>query len=125
MQTMKRAAITLAHFIWRIVLLESVLLIVVALVWRLTGWHTTASYGSALFTAGASIIGLGLLALATRGGSDDMKLSEAEMEMRSWDHQGQRRFISPYSETIRVWALLITLGIVAVGIAVVFSAFLP
>ncbi len=121
MQTMKRIALTLTQFIWRMLLLESALLVILALVWRWTDWHTTASYGGALSVAGGTIIGLGLIALATRGGSDDMKLSEAEMIMRSWDRKGQRRFISPYSESVRVWTWLICLGIVTVGMGIVFN----
>ena len=125
MQTVKRYAITLTHFIVNILLLESALLIVMAFVWRWTNWPTTASYGGVLSTAGGIIIGFGLFALATRGGSDDMKLSEAEMEMRSWDHKGQRRFISPYTESIRAWTWLICLGIVTVGMGIVFNIFIP
>ncbi len=63
MQSMKRVSITLAHFVWKILLLESALLLVVALVWRWTDWHTTTNYGAALSIAGGTIIGLGLLAL--------------------------------------------------------------
>lgn len=123
--TTKRLVTTLTHFAGQILLLESALLIVIALVWRLTAWHTTDSYGAALSTAGGIIIGLGVFALATRGGSDDMKLSEAEMEMRSWDHKGQRRFISPYTESIRTWTWLISLGILTIGMGIVFNIFIP
>ncbi len=125
MQTMKRVAITLAQFVWKILLLESAVLIVIALVWYWTNWHTTDSYSAALSIAGGTIIGLGLIALATRGGSDDMKLSEAEIIMRSWYPKGQRRFISPYSESVRIWTWLISLGILTVGMGIVFNIFLP
>ncbi|HLO30029.1 MAG TPA: hypothetical protein VK249_12880 [Anaerolineales bacterium] len=125
MQSMKRVAITLTNFIGKILALESAVLIVVGLVWHWTNWHTTDSYGAALSTIGGTIIGLGLFALVTRGGSDDMKLSEAEMEMRSWDHKGQRRFISPYSESIRVWVWLISLGIATVVMGIIFNIFIP
>ncbi len=54
-----------------------------------------------------------------------MKLWEAEMEMRSWDRKGQRRFISPYIESTRLWTWLISLGIVTVGMGIVFNAFFP
>ncbi len=125
MQTMKRVAITLAHFVWKILLLESAILIVIALVWRWTNWHTTDSYGAALSIAGGTVIGLGLFALTTRGSSDDMKLWDAEMEMRSWDRKGQRRFISPYFESTRVWVWLISLGIATAGMGIVFNIFIP
>ncbi len=125
MQTMKRVAITLAHFVWKILLLESAILIVMALVWRWTNWHTTDSYGAALSIAGGTVIALGLFALATRGSSDDMKLWEAEMEMRSWDHKGQRRFTPLYAESTRVWFWLVSLGIVTVGMGIVFNIFVP
>jgi hypothetical protein len=125
MQTLKRVSTTLANFAWKILLLDSALLIIIALIWRLTDWHTTDSYGAALSTTGGIIIGLGLFALATRGGSDDMKLSDAEMQMRSWDHKGQHRFMSPYTESIRTWTWLICLGIVTVGMSIVFNVFFP
>jgi hypothetical protein len=125
MQTIKRVAITLAQFVWRILLLESAVLLVIALVWRWTDWHTTDSYGAALSIAGGTVIGLGLFALTTRGSSDDMKLWDAEMEMRSWDRKGQRRFISPYFESTQIWVWLISLGIVTVGMGIVFNIFIP
>jgi hypothetical protein len=125
MQTMKNVALTFAHFVWKILLVECALLIVIALIWRWTDWHTTDNYGAALSTAGGVIIGLGLFALATRGGSDDMKSSEAEIDMRSWDRKGQRRFISPYTESIRAWTWLISLGIVTIGLGIVFNVFFP
>jgi|RhiMetdeSRZDD1v2_1073273.scaffolds.fasta_scaffold287157_3 hypothetical protein len=123
--TMKHLATTLAHFVGKILLLESALVIIIALAWRWSGWYTTDSYGAALSTTGGIIIGLGLFALATRGGSDDMKLSDAEMQVRSWDHKGQRRFMSPYTESIRPWAWLISLGVVTVGIGIIFNVFFP
>jgi hypothetical protein len=125
MQTMKSVVIAFAHFVWKILLLESAILIVIALVWRWTDWHTTDSYGAALTIAGGTVIGLGLFALTTGGSSDDMKLWEAEMEMRSWDRKGQRRFISPSFESTRAWVWLISLGIVTVCAGIVFNIFIP
>lgn len=72
MQNLKRVTTTFANFAWKILSLESALLIIIALIWRWSNWHTTDSYGAALSTAGGILIGLGLLALTTRGGSDEM-----------------------------------------------------
>src|SRR5574342_77899 len=125
MQTIRNAVLTFSHFVWKVLLVESVLLIIVTSLWRWTTWHTTASYGFALFTAGGVMVGMGLIGLAGRGSSDDMKLMEAEMEMRSWDHKGQRRFISSYAESTRLMRWLIGLGLITVVLGTVFNVFFP
>jgi hypothetical protein len=125
MQAMKHMAVTLANFTWKLMLLEGVLLIIITPIWSFTNWHTIDNYGSALSTVGGIIVGLSLFILATQGGSNDMKLSEAEMEVRSWDHKGQRRFISPYTAGTRALAWLISLGLVTVGVRIVFNIFIP
>ena len=122
---MKHLANKLTHFAGKLFLLETALLIIIALVWRLTDWHTTDNFGAALSTAGGIIIGIGLFILVTKGSSNDTKLIEAEMEMRSWDHKGQRRFISPYSDSIHMWTWLISLGMITVGMGIVFNIFVP
>ena len=108
-----------------LLLLESALLLVIALLWRLTGWYTIASYSDALTAAGGLIVGVGLLGLTGGRSSDDMKLVEAEMEMRSWDHKGQRRFISPFAERTRMWSWLIGLGIATIVMGIVLNVFFP
>ncbi len=123
MQTMKRVTITLAQFVWKILLLESAVLIVIALVWRWTNWHTTTGYGAALSIAGGTIIGLGLLALRQRGSSDDMILRRARM--LNPDYKDQRPYTPHYAESTRAWLWLISLGIATVGVGIVFNAFIP
>ncbi len=127
MQTTKHIVISLAHFVRNILLLEGAMLVVVALLWRRTGWHTTVGYGTALATAGGTIIGVDLMGLAGSGmgSSEDTKLADAEMEMRSWDHKGQRRFTSVYTERTQTMGWLISLGIVTIGMGIVFNAFFP
>ncbi len=125
MQTIKRVAITLAHFVGNILLLESAVLLVVALLWRWTGWHTTANYIDALTTTGEILTTLGLFGLVGGRSSRDMKLTEGEMEMRSWDHKSERRFTSPYAERTRMWGWLISLGIATIVMGIVFNVFFP
>jgi hypothetical protein len=125
MQTMKRVATSLTHFAWDILLPESVLLIAIALLWRWTVWHTTTSYGTALSTAGGIITGVGVMALTGRGGSNDITLAEGEVEMCSWDRNGQRRFTSPYAERARPMSWLIALGLLTVGMGIVSNSFFP
>ena len=123
MQTMKHVVATLVSFGWKILLLESVLLLVVVLIWRWTDWHTTTGYGAALSIAGGIIIGLGLLALRNRGSSDDMILRKARM--LNPDYKGQHQYTPHYAESTRVWLWLISLGIVTVGMGIVFNAVIP
>ncbi len=123
MQTAKHLVTTLVNFGWKILLLESVLLALVTLIWRWTDWHTTTGYGAALSIAGGTIIGLGLLALRQRGSSDDMILRKARM--LNPDYKGQRPYTPHYAESTRAWFWLISLGIVTIGMGIVFNAFIP
>ncbi len=120
---MKRFANRLAHFAGKILVLETALLLVIALVWRWTDWHTTDSLGVALTIVGGAIIGIGLLALTTRGSSHDMKLREAQM--LSPDYKGQHQFTPMYAKSTRVWFWLISLGIMTIGVGIVFNVFIP
>ena len=121
METVKNAALTFTHFVWKVLLVESALLIVITILWRLTTWHITANYGFALFTAGGIMVAAGLVGIARRGSSADSKL----VEMRNRDHKGQRRFIYSYAESTRVMRWFIGLGLVTVAIGTVFGAFFP
>jgi hypothetical protein len=123
MQTTKNLVTTLVNFGWKILLLESVLLLVVALIWRWTDWHTTTEYGAALSIAGGIIIGLGLLAVRNRGSSDDMLLRKARM--LNPDYKGQSLYTPHYAESTRAWLWLISLGIVTVGMGIAFNVFIP
>ncbi len=123
MRTTKHLVTALVNFGWKILLLESALVLVVALIWRWTGWHTTTGYGAALSIAGGATIGLGLLALRQRGSSDDMILRRARM--LNPDDKGQRQYTPHYAESTRAWLWLISLGIVTVGLGIVFNVFVP
>jgi hypothetical protein len=113
----------IAHLVWKILLLESAVLLVVALVWRWTGWHSTADYGFALVTAGGIMIFLGLLGVAARGSSKDMHLRKAAMDMPNRDAQHQRRYTPTYTESTRVWFWLISLGVITIITAMVLKVF--
>ncbi len=101
------------------------LLVVVTIVWRLTNWHTDTSYAYALVTAGEILSGLGLMGLAGRGGSDDKKISEGEVEMQSWDHLHGGQLLSKYWETALTASWLIFLGLATLGIGLVLARFFP
>jgi len=113
----------IAHLLWKILLLESAVLIGVALLWRWTSWHKTTDYSVALATTGGIIIFLGLLGVAARGSSADMHLRKARMDMPGWDLQHQHRYTFTYTESTRVWFWLISLGIITVGTATVLKIF--
>ena len=123
MQTTNRTGIGILHFLRNILIMESILLVVVALLWRLTSWHTTSSYGSVLTTAGEIIAGLGLLSLIGQRSSDDTRLTEGEIEMRSWDHRNNRWLTSRYAELGRTMRWLMCIGIVTIGIGVAINRF--
>jgi len=123
MQTTNRAAITILHTLRNILVVEIILLVVIALLWRLTSWHTTSSYGVVLTTTGELITGLGLLSLLGQRSSDDVRLTEGEIEMRSWAHRGNRWLTSRYAELAQTAGWLIGIGILTVGIGVVLNRF--
>lgn len=123
MQTMKRLVTTLVNFGWKLLLLESVLILVVALIWHWTDWHTTTDYGAALSFSGGIIIGMGALALTTRGSSHDMILRKARR--LNPDYKDQNLYTPHYAESTRIWFWLIGLGIVTVGMGIVFKVFIP
>lgn len=125
MQTEKNTRLTFAHFVWNVLRVESALLVVLTVLWRWTTWHTIASYGFALFSAGGILVAMGLFGLAGRGSSDDMKLVEAEMEMRSWNRKGQRRFTSSYAESTRIMRWLIGIGLLTAVLGIVLNPFFP
>jgi hypothetical protein len=122
-QTMKHVVTTLVNFGWKILLLESFLLLIISLIWYLTDWHTTTGYGAALGIAGGTIIGLGLIALMKRGSSDDMILRKARM--LNPDYKNQHLYTPHYAESTRVWFWFIGLGIVTIGMGIAFNVFIP
>lgn len=63
------------------------LLAVVAFLWWLTDWHSNSSYGSALVTAGALLVGFGILSIVGMDGAAHMREIEAEAEMLNWDRR--------------------------------------
>ncbi len=89
----------------------------------MTSWHTASNYGAALTTAGETILGLGLLSLAGSRSSDDIKLTEGEIEMQSWDQRSHRRLTSRYAELVQTTRWLIGMGILAIGIGVAINRF--
>ena len=114
----ERESITLTHSVWNILIPEVILLVVIALLWRLTGWHTTVNYGSALATVGGIIIGAGLLSLA--GGSR----TDRVLEMQKRKSNSQDQFTSPYFERARLTGWLILFGAITVVIGVAFNIFI-
>ena len=124
-QTIKNVTLTFLHIVWKTILVEGALLIVVTILWRWTIWHTTTIYGFALFTVGGILVAIGLVGLATRGSSDDIRLMESEMEMRSWDRKGNRRFISSYAESTQLMRWMIGLGLVTISIGTILNNYIP
>ena len=125
MQPANHKTTTILRFLENALIAEITVLIAIAVLWRLTAWHTTANYGVALTTAGGIISGLGLINLAGGRSSNDVKLTEGEMEMRSWSHNDNRRFTSRYSELVQTSGGLIGIGILTMIIAVVIRVFFP
>jgi hypothetical protein len=123
-QTTNHAAIAILHFLRNILIMESVLLVAVVLLWRLASWHTTSSYGSVLTTAGEIITGLGLSSSIGPRSSDDIRLTEGEIEMQSWDHHGNRRLTSRYAELVQTTRWLMCIGILTIGIGATINRFL-
>jgi hypothetical protein len=117
MQTLKH----IANLVWKILLLEGVLLIVVAVLWRWTSWHTTTDYGFVLVTTGGIVILLGLAAVATRGSGNDMVMRAAKRNMSGSDLQAQHSSTSFYAESTRIWFWLISLGIITVAIGLLLG----
>ncbi len=85
---------TILHLVRTYLLWQMTLLAVIKLAWRLTDWHTTSTYGSALINAGEMLVGLATLSLLGISGDRNMHLTEDEVEMRGWDRHGTRRFAS-------------------------------
>lgn len=120
MQTVEHEASSIVRAVRSILLGSGALLVLVAILWWLTDWHQNAPFGSALITSGTIVVALGLVSLLARS-SGDAKLTEGEIEMRSWDRRDERRFTSRYAELIPNLLRLIGIGFVAIGLGAILN----
>jgi len=121
MQTVEHKAGSIMHAVRSILLGAGALLVLVAILWRLTDWHHNAPFGLALITSGTIVVALGLVSLLVGRSSDDVKLTEGEIEMRSWDRRDGRRFTSRYAELVPISLRLIGIGFVAIGLGAILN----